>query len=109
MRREGTPSASKTSRASALMLIAIGAVILLLVGCGSESPSVGSEAILKASSGAQVVALADSIKSYDKWENAVVANDDWGLSELVAQGSVFVVPDRTRVLVIDTSWGEEEG
>jgi len=65
-------------------------------------PSVGERGHLH--SGTELVALAVEKKVLDEWNDALFANDTFGRTELLTSGRIFVVPDGTEVLMLDSGW-----
>jgi len=63
-------------------------------------PSVGERGHLH--SGTELVALAVEKKALDEWNDALLANDTFGRTELLTSGRVFVVPDGTEILMLDS-------
>ena len=78
-------------------------VALVSSGCGSDDKPkvpVGKEGILFGSTGkGSPVAVSDA--SMDEFLKANSANDRMGISQMLMNGSIFVVDNGTRVLVID--------
>ncbi len=78
---------------------------LFLFGCSSNpaennnSIAVGAHARLKGGSESAIVAL--DIETLSKFETAQAAKDEYGIKELLRSGGVFLIPNQTKVLVID--------
>src|SRR3989344_7736269 len=68
-----------------------------------SSVSVGEEGYLR--SGSEDVLIATSKANLESITRAAVANDNYGMTQLVAQGGGFFVPNGTKGLVIDSSVG----
>lgn len=77
---------------------------LLFFGCStSGNLALGSNAYIKgAPSAAGVGTTLDDLK---EWETALAAKDKYGGEELIASGKVLIVPNGTKVLIIDTHGG----
>lgn len=48
--------------------------------------------------------VAATEEAYDELTAAIGRNDDYGMTELIARGSVFFVTGGTRILVMDSSF-----
>lgn len=92
-----------------LLLLTLVIFLFFLPACGtttnqSKHLDVGSEAIVQ-SGDFDDIYLAIDKDAFDKWVNAVNANDKMGVSDLLYSGELFSVPSGTKVLILDISWG----
>lgn len=71
----------------------------------TQKSFVGSEASLCIEN-REVVPLAINKNSFDEFVNAAIANDTYGIANLIAAGKVFTVPNNTKVLIIEGSVGK---
>lgn len=110
-------SATSSSRTVILTLII---VLLCIVGAvvafgsnnstqtsgnsSADSIGIGDEGRLY--SGADNIFVAIDQDSFDKLTAAAVAEDSYGITELMLQGKIFLVGSNTRVKVIDTSFAK---
>lgn len=95
-----------------LVLVVIGAA-LIIGPCGSESEvkqvadwqsvMIGDTAII--SQGRYVgVVLGNSERDWTAYVEAVMANDQMGISELIRTGQVFIAPDSIEALLLNADW-----
>lgn len=82
-------------------------VILLIALCGAfacdaaQQAPIGKETFLD--SGMEDAPIATSEDSFDRWIKAKAAKDTHGMAQLMLTGSIFLVKNGTRVLVIDSA------
>lgn len=84
--------------------------LLLLSACSSDHQDdsnikIGMQGRVRGGPEATIVAIdQESIRAFAKIK---VANDDYGLRELIRLGKILSIPNGTKVLVIDTGWAGE--
>ncbi len=67
----------------------------------------GQQGFLRTSAGSTIT-VGITKDAYDAYYKAVSANDEIGYSQLLNANKIFSVPDGTKVLVIDSSWGYDQ-
>lgn len=67
----------------------------------------GQQGFLRTSIGS-TTAVGITKDAYDAYFKAVSANDEIGYYQLLNAGKIFNVPNGTKVLVIDNSWGYDQ-
>ncbi len=104
----------------ALLLVLIGfAVVVSLIDDADEqktrpttapspssSRSVGSDVVLRVSSGDVVVCTSED--AYDEFLKLAIAEDYLGMAQMEASGRLFRVPSGTKAHVIDTGFEKRE-
>jgi hypothetical protein len=85
-------------------------VLLTTSGCGSHLPGVagtvdetGAKGWLVSSHPNVEVFVATDEKAFDDVTNAAIANDTYGVKELLSKGKIFIGSYNSRVLVIDSA------
>jgi hypothetical protein len=74
------------------------ALAMITASIHADVVGIGETGYLKSDAG-QVVA-AKTKADYDKYFDAVMANDDYGVGELAMAGRISLVPSGTKILVL---------
>jgi len=93
------------------IIIVVSVIVAIFLPTSKSKPtqnsSVGKESNLFIENNNFIYVCIDK-SSYDDFVNASLSKDTYGITNLIAAGKIFSVPNNTRVLIIDRSVGARE-